>query len=152
MESSSQNLFDLHIDHQGNAHLRDAAKWAKFLSIVGFVFCGLIAVVSIFAGSVISTLFARSGDVSSAASGGIGVFVTVFYLLICLVYFFPCLYLFNFATKANVALRTNEVEALNNSFRNLKACFRFVGILTIIGLVFVVLGVLLQLAALASLS
>jgi len=78
--------------------------------------------------------------------GGMGAFVSVFYILMALLYFFPCLYLFNFASKMQIALRNNDQDHLNESFKNLKSTFRFVGILTIVslglGLLVFVLGMI----------
>jgi len=40
-----QNLIetDLIIDSAISMHLRETAVWGKFLSIIGFVYCGLVA-------------------------------------------------------------------------------------------------------------
>ena len=49
MEQQNQNqdadLFGLSIDTTGRAHLTEAAKWARFLAIVGFVFIAFFAVI-----------------------------------------------------------------------------------------------------------
>ncbi|RYG08796.1 MAG: hypothetical protein EOO07_25010 [Chitinophagaceae bacterium] len=136
----SNNLFELHVDHNGSSFLREIAKWSKFLAIVGFVMMGLTLLAIIFAGSTMATLF------TSSAYGGAGETIGMIYLVvvvaILLLYFFPCLYLFKFATKMQVALRNNDQDTLNSSFENLKSCFKFVGIFTIIilsiyGLIFV---------------
>jgi hypothetical protein len=51
-----------------------------------------------------------------------------------LLYFFPTLYLFSFASKMQVALRNNDQISLNNSFKNLKSCLKFFGVLLVITL------------------
>jgi hypothetical protein len=53
--STESNLFELSIDHEISSHLGETAKWAKFLSIVGFVFMGVMLIVLLFAGSMISS-------------------------------------------------------------------------------------------------
>jgi Family of unknown function (DUF5362) len=143
MEQTTQNLFDLQIDHQSSSYLSEAAKWGRFLAIMGFIFCGLFVLVALFAGTYIASSM-RSFGGAEAFGGGL---VTAMYIIIALVYFFPCLYLFNFATKMQVALRANQQEALNTSFRNLKACFKFLGILMIIGLCFWVLALIIGVGA-----
>lgn len=50
------------------------------------------------------------------------------------VYFFPCLYLFRFSTKRQTALANNEQAILSKSFGVLKSFYKFIGILTIVGL------------------
>jgi hypothetical protein len=41
-QNQESSLFGFGIDQSSRAHLAEAAKWAKFLAIVGFVMCGLI--------------------------------------------------------------------------------------------------------------
>jgi len=138
METS---LFELQVDHDASNYLRDAARWAKFLAIVGFVFCGLIVLAALFAGSILAgSIGAMSGSRSGASMGG--AMVSVVYIGVGLLYFFPCLYTFNFASKMQVALRNNDQAHLNVAFKNLRSCYRFMGILTIICLCLWALGII----------
>jgi Family of unknown function (DUF5362) len=138
MEQNTSNLFELQVDHQSNAYLKETAKWAKFLAIVGFIGCALIILVGIFAGSVMASAFGDMGG--GGFGGGFGVVMAVVYILLALLAFFPYLYLYRFATQMQVALRNNDQAALTTSFGNLKSCFKFVGILTIIVLAFYALA------------
>ena len=56
-----QNLIetDLIIDSAISMHLRETAVWGKFLSIIGFVYCGLIALGAIFAASFFAEAYLR---------------------------------------------------------------------------------------------
>jgi hypothetical protein len=148
MESVTPNVFTLQIDTGNTPYLNEAAKWAKFLAIVGFVFCGLIAVAAFFAGTLLSTYFGQfeATDTSNSVSSITGIFLTVYYLIVAILYFIPSLYLFNFASKMQAALRNNDQMTLNTSFRNLKACFKFWGILFIILLCFMVIVVIVAVA------
>jgi uncharacterized membrane protein len=143
----SNNLFELQIDHQASAFLRETAKWSKFLAIVGFIFIGLILIVVAVGGSAMSGAMATT--YGSAMSGMMG---TGLIAGIMLIYLFPCLYLFRFATKMQVALRSNDQETLNSSFENLKSCFKFMGILMIIILSIYALAFLVVIAAGAGLA
>lgn len=139
----SDNLFELQVDQQSIGYLSETARWARFLSIVGFVVCGLMVVFSVFFGSIMSTI-SKIGSGSDSFSGSAMVMsnyaFSVVYIIIALLYFFPCLYLFNFSTKMQRALRNNDQTNLNAAFGNLKGCFKFVGILTIVVLSFYLLG------------
>ncbi len=144
MEQTPSNLFELQIDPQSNSYLREAAKWGKFLAIIGFIGCALIVLIGIFAGSIMASAF---GDLGGGFGGGFGVGMAIGYILLALIAFFPYLYLFRFATQMQIALRNNDQASLTSSFMNLKSCFKFVGIMTIIVLalyalmiIFVVLG------------
>jgi len=128
-QNTSADLFDLHIDHDSSSYLGETAKWAKFLAILGFVFCGLIVLVGLFAASFLSAAMGKFGGEGSMMSGAALSFI---YVLFALVYFFPCLYLYNFASKMQVALRNNDQQQLTQSFKNLKSCYKFLGILMIV--------------------
>ncbi|MBS1666177.1 MAG: hypothetical protein JST58_02260 [Bacteroidetes bacterium] len=145
------NLFDLQIDQQTNSYLGETAKWTKFLSILGFIFCGIFVIVGIFFGSVIGALFSGKlpgAEMSSApGAGGFGALFAIIYILLALLYFFPCFYLYNFSSKMQIALRNNDQSQLNNSFKNLKSCFKFLGILTIVILSFYVLAIIFSIIA-----
>jgi hypothetical protein len=140
-EDAGQHLFDLQVDQQSISYLGETARWARFLSIVGFVLCGVMIIFALFAGSILST-FSRLGnaDALSSTMGVGGAFVSLIYIVIALLYFFPCLYLFNFSAKMQTALRNNDQTNLNVAFSNLKSCFKFVGILTIVFMSFYLLG------------
>jgi hypothetical protein len=86
-----------------------------------------------------SMMSSAGGGMGSMFGGG---FITVLYLVFAALYFFPCLYLFKFASQMQDALRNHEQAKLQGSFKNLKSLFRFVGILTIIILAFYILLVI----------
>jgi len=138
-QNTGSNLFELQVDHLATAYLGETARWAKFLAIVGFVFCGLLALVALFAGTIFSTAMSAFGGGGVSFMGGAA--LTIIYLLLALLYFFPCLYLFKFASKMQVALRNNDQQQLGESFRNLKSCYRYLGILMIIILGFYALAI-----------
>lgn len=139
----NENLFELQIDQQSIGYLSETARWAKFLSIVGFVVCGFMVIFSLFFGSIMS-MFSKLNSSSDAFGGStmaLGSYAfSIVYIIIALLYFFPCLYLFNFSSKMQTALRNNDQINLNAAFGNLKSCFKFVGILTIVVLSFYLLG------------
>ena len=146
-QNQESSLFGFGIDHSSKTHLYDAAKWAKFLAIVGFVMCGLIAIFSFFVG----TLFSSTRRYSDDAMDGLGVFVTILYLGVGVLGFFANLFLFRFATNMMTALNTSDQFSLDRSFQNLKITFRYVGIVTIVVLsLYVLLIVFAILGALAS--
>lgn len=131
------NLFDLHVDQHSSAFLLETARWARFLAIIGFIGCGFGFVFSIFGGSYLAGNYARTMGGQGMVNG---VFVSFFYIVVVLLYFFPFLYLYNFSSKMREAIRSNDQQLLNISFRNLKSYFKFLGILTIICLAFVVIA------------
>jgi hypothetical protein len=137
-------LFELQVDHNISAYLKETARWAKFLAILGFIFCGLMVLVALFAGSFIAAILSLGGG-AAAGMGYMGGVVSFLYIVMALLSFFPCLYLYNFASRMQMALRSNDQEQLTKSFRNLKSCYRYIGIFTVIYLVLVLLVILFNL-------
>lgn len=133
-QNQNTNLFALNIDPGGKSHLWEAARWAKFLSIAGFIICLIIILIGIFAGSFIELMGKRYGDYGNAEidMSGFRTMIAIVYFLIALLYFFPCLFLFRFASYMKKALLSDNQENLNASFMNLKIMFRYVGIVTIV--------------------
>ena len=147
------NLFDLQIDPFTSNHLSEAAKWAKFLAIIGFIVCGIMALMGLFAGTFMGTFLSSGSGVDMPGAGAAaGIAATVFLLLFVLLYFFPCLYLFRFATRMQRALRTNDQQQLVSSFANLKSTFKYLGIVTIIFIAIYAMMFVFQIAAFSALS
>lgn len=138
METRQNNLFELQIDELSNSYLMETAKWAKFLSILGFVLLGLMLLAGISLAFSFGALLSGSGRSELAKTIGVG----VGYILVCSLYFFPCLYLYRFASNMKIALQAGESIQLQTSFKNLKSSFRFVGILTIIVLALYVFAIM----------
>jgi len=145
-QNQETSLFELNIDSAGKTNLTDAAKWAKFLAIVGMISCVLIVVIGIIAATAISNLsdFQRGyGGRRSYDSGGMGVTLMITYIFIAVIYFFPCLFTLRFSNHMQNAIRANDQASLNESFKNLKVTFRYMGILTIIFIALFLLGLLI---------
>lgn len=147
MEENS-SLFGLSIDSASKEHLTEAARWARFLSIVGFISLGLLVVLGIATSATLS----RMSDAYGAPRGmgtAVGTTSAVLYIIMAVIYFFPLLYLFRFANAMQAALRANDQERLTVSFQNLKSCLRYVGILTVIALVFMLIAIVMVMAGMA---
>jgi hypothetical protein len=139
LQNQDSGLFGLSIDTTGREHLAEAAKWARFLAIVGFVFIALFAIFAIAGGSYIANMFGRANQFNEAGSGfttGMTIGIIIYYLCIALLVFFAYLFLYRFAVNMRMALNGNNQELLNRSFQNLKILYRYWGILTVIGLIF----------------
>lgn len=120
--------FSLQIDDTGANALFQTAKWARFIAIVGFVMLGLLVMVGLFAGSLLSLAGSQIGSGSAVPAATF----SFLYIAMALLYFFPLLYLYRFGTKMKEALVNNNQEKLNDSLLNIKSCFKFLGIMTIV--------------------
>jgi len=135
----TNNLIELQFDNTALVLLRDSARWAKLLSICGFILCGLFILIGIFSSFVFSNVTTNPYDRTNMA-GIMRGFIAAIYVVMAVLYFFPFLFLFRFSNRMQSALRNNDQQTLINSLGNLRAYFRFVGILLIIGLAFCALA------------
>jgi hypothetical protein len=136
-ETTQNHLFELSLDRESIDNLTETAKWGKFLAIIGFIGCGFLVIFSFFAGSFLansSALSTYQGTEVRTLTNGLGAFLTVIYIGIAVIYFFPCLYLFRFSARMKAALLTNDQTKLNQSLKSQKMLYRYVGIVTIITL------------------
>lgn len=139
-ESLLQN--ELFIDSTAQQHLKETAIWAKFLAVVGFIGSILLATIGIFAGSILEKLtkgLQRKNSGDSYLAGG---FIAIIYIFIAAVLFLMCLYLYKFAAKMQLALKDNDQDSLNLSFKHLKIHYRVAGIITIIYMAFLFLAII----------
>ena len=97
----------LGIDQTSQTHLVEAARWARFLAIVGFIVCGLIILLGIFAASIFSYMAGKfGGGEFDNIPGGLGQMMSGLYIGIAILYFIPCLFLFRFANYMKTAFIT----------------------------------------------
>ena len=110
------------------AYLNETRRWAKFLAIMGFVGVGLIVILALSIGSLVNFI----SSLSPTPLPFPAFLLTVVYLFVALLYFFPVLYLYRFSTKMELALARKDQRELKSSFENLKSVFKFLGIMTIV--------------------
>lgn len=156
MEQTNTSLFSLSIDPVTKAHLTEAAKWARFLAITGMVFLVLMIIAGVFGSAMLFSTTSRleseyGGGTTGMGAYGSGIFAA-YMIVVAVIYFFPLLFTLRFANNMRTALTANDQQALNISFQNLKACFRFVGILTIIALVFMAIAIIFGIIGAAAFS
>ena len=156
-QDQNTSLFGLGIDNISKSHLSEAAKWARFLAICGFIFLGLMIIYGVVVSLVIVDMANAMSQVDSTTAGNslknmMGIGMVIFYIVFAVIAFFPYYFLLRFANKMKAALISNDQDALNGSFQNLKILYRYMGILMIISLVLIVFGILSMLATVAMVS
>lgn len=137
---NNTSVFSLSIDPVSKMHLTEAAKWARFLAIVGFIFLVLMVASGVLMATTVSSLedgyLREYGGMRNRQAGSImGASMAIVYVILALIYFFPLLFTLRFANNMKAALAADNQERLNASFQNLKATLRYMGVITIIGLV-----------------
>lgn len=138
-ENTSQKELQLNVHSLD--FLKEIAKWANFLAIIGFIGIGFLILIAIFSGIVFGSL-PEEVNVYAGLSGGV---IASIYLISAGLYFFPVLYLFRFAEKMKLALYRKDDNTLAEALMYLKAHYKFVGITVIVILSLYVLLILITL-------
>src|SRR5690606_29766178 len=109
-------------------YFKEIAKWAFFLSIIGFIGLGLTVLFGLFFSAFMGAMPSNSYSEIGISPGILG----MIYVVIGMIYFFLVYYLFNFAKKLKSSLLSNNTEVLKDSFSNFKSQYKFIVILTIV--------------------
>lgn len=117
---NEQSLFTLSLDDEAIFQCKEISKWAKFLGIIGFIFLGLLLLVSI------ATTFYLTH------TSGLGTLIGSIYLAVVGIYIYPVFALFRFGKWMKMALTNADQVLFNKSLKSLKNCFLYIGIVTII--------------------
>jgi len=126
----NQSFLELQVDQTASKNLSEVARWARFLSITGFVCMSLMV---IFFVSMQSRLAAAMSQIVPGFSdlNGIGVLLAIIIIAAavgCLLLYF----LFRGSTLIKRGIETKNQEVFNTGLASLKAYFTMYGILAII--------------------
>jgi Na+-driven multidrug efflux pump len=129
----NQSILELQVDQTASKNLKDAARWAKFLSVTGFVCMGLML---IFFVTMQSQIAGALSQVIPAFSNldSLGVLITIVIIaiaIVCLLLYF----LFRGSALVRKAIETKSQETFNSGLASFKAFFTMYGILAIVGLI-----------------
>lgn len=110
------------------SHIYETAKWAKFLSIIGFIGCVFIIIIALSLPAILSAMSAMGKNPMVGVATGV---LSAVYIIFALVYFYPSLMLFKYANSAKKAVLFLDQESLGEAMSKMKSFFKFFGILTI---------------------
>ena len=143
--SQSDPLNNLSVNLEIKNYLAEAARWARFIGIVGYVFTGLLVVGAFFVGAFMNFMAEKApqdGGPNPFASGVFSVVMGAYFLVIALIYYFPSRYLHQFGVNTIKALHHHEQISFTQAFSRLKSFFKFFGVFTLVVLVLYGLGLL----------
>jgi hypothetical protein len=127
MQNAITELEQITLTSAAKIFLRETAKWAKFLSILGFIALGLMLMGSFFISAFYNTM--PQADIMPF---DLGIVVTLIYIVVALIYIFPIYYLYQFSVKMREALISKDDVVLVTAFEMLKSHYKFIGVFTII--------------------
>ena len=126
METNSENR-KIEIDQDGLRNLKSSIRWARFLSVLGFIFFGLLMIMG-----VIATLFLTIFKAGSQGAGSTEIIILIIYIVLSISSFLPAFFLLRFSKYADLAHNKLDSLELNKAIRNLKSYFFYFGLLIIV--------------------
>jgi len=125
------NTSKLEITDNTIGYIKELRKWTMFLSILGFIFLGIIIL-------IIPLLIYFQ---VSSYNIGLGMATIIPLILIVVIYFFPIYFLFMFSKYSKNAIENLDSNSLEIAFKYLKSHYKFMGILvTVILCIYLIAG------------
>lgn len=124
------------------SYLLVAAKWGKFLAILGFI----VIIFMVLAGLLISLAFSVMGDKMASLSGNIPVLssgvMSAIYLVLGIIMAIPVYFLNSFSNQVSKSVRNNDTRAMTLALKRLKNLFVFTGVYTILMIAIYIIAVI----------
>jgi hypothetical protein len=118
--------------------LRQTKPWTMLVSIVGFIYVGFMVILGIGSMFMLS-MFDRTNSVLSGMLGAV-------YIIMAVVYFFPTLFLFKFSSSLGRLIDGGGATEMEEALLNQKSFWKFIGILTVVGIVLSIIGIIAAIA------
>lgn len=138
---NEEKSYVLNVNENAALYLFRSAQWSKFFAVLGFIGSGMLILGTIFMSIIFPVFFKGmsagphgAGIMPSLMAGPLMFVLGVVYVIFAVVYFIVSLKLYRFAEKGVMALKTNDDELLEISFKNLNSFLKIMGIVTIIAL------------------
>ncbi len=129
------------------SNLVEAAKWAKFIAIIGFIGTGFMVVVGLFFGTIMGMVSRLEGTETAALPPFFGAIIAVVYILLAFLYFFPIKYLYDFSSKVKRAVELTDQDLFSEAILKLKSHYKYIGILMIVMIGLYIVGIIISVIA-----
>lgn len=129
--------------------IRATAKWARLVAILGFTLIGLLLLFGAFLSFYLSRLFtlqaAMTGQALPMDPTMMGILYMVILLVLSVVYFFPTLFLFQYASRTLRAFRNGfDAAQFSAGLRAHRSMYGYVTILlAILTALYLIIGVVM---------
>jgi hypothetical protein len=120
------------LTEEAQYYLQKAGEWAYFLGIIGFILSGLILLIALFIGTILSAISQFQPNNSGMNPAAMGGMLTVVYGLIAVFYFFFSLYIYQFGNRIKKGIVFSNTEEITLALSKLKSFFKLWGISTIV--------------------
>lgn len=140
IQEEEEQKATLNFTEEIRSYLYDAARWAKFVAVVGLVIAGLLVILAVSAGSLIAGGLLNNTPYGQLAQFG-GSVLSIVFIFYSLLIFVPSFYLYKYATSSIKGILYMDQLEITESFKKLRSFFRFNGILLIVVIVLQLLSV-----------
>ena len=151
-DTFEQKSPELQITETAKKHLKTTSSWTNFYAILSFISIGfmlLSGITTLISGSFLRGFSDYSMYMDTTALSSMSAFIGILYVLMAVVMFFPALYLFRYGKSATTALAENNTLALEDSIKNMKSYWKFIGIMAIISIVLCIIAISIMLIGIA---
>ena len=127
--NSFEKADELNLSKEAIQLLRKTANWSYIISIIGFVYIGLVTLMIFLNLRMFVKLVTL---LTGSTSGGLVTYPIAFYFILLTLGFIPLFYLFRFSVFAKKAVKNLDVALLTDAFKKLKSHYKFVAIFLLI--------------------
>ena len=106
--------------------MRETAKWAKLLGILGYVGIGFLVLFSFFVKGIFEMLPETNMQQIPTSA------LSIVYFVLAGIYFFPVNYLYQFGKNMRRSLETEDQELFKGALKNLKSHYKFIGMFALV--------------------
>jgi len=144
----NENILDtnltggLLVDNVAKQAFSETGSWGKFFAILMFisiVFMVLAGIGMIFFLGAMGSAYGAPG-MSIGITTGLG----LFYVMLAALYIMPGIYLWRFSTMIKSSINSNDQTQFTNAIVNLKSCYKFFGIMTIVIMGLYIVGIVIS--------
>lgn len=125
---------ELKLSEEAKMTLRESTKWMKFMGIISYICASFMALGGI---TVVCLAIQRPQIILTG----------IIYIISSIIYFVIASYLTRAARNGKMAILSNNNQALTDFFSSNKSFWKFLGILTIIGLSIAAISIIIAIIA-----
>lgn len=126
MEPEKNENF-IRIDTEILNNLNATRKWTTFISVLGFIFLGLLIFIGAITGTFLTAFKSEETNLGIPES-----MMLLIFALTALIYFFPVFFLFRFSRHTRNAVQKLDRDEFYKASKNIRAFFTYIGIMAII--------------------
>jgi hypothetical protein len=132
IQSDNHDSSQPQLTQKAIGYLVIAAKWGKFLAILGFITIAFILIAGLLMGLVFSLMKSQIASMGGASALISSKWVAIPYLIFGILGFLPVYFLNSFSNNITRSIRNNDSNAMTVAFKRLKNYFVFIGSYTIV--------------------